>query len=152
VVTAQDLGLTDDGPDAPLAGGRVSHVGQPVAAVLAETPEAAADAAEAVVVEYEALPAVTRVAAALGEGAPRVLPESGAASEEAAAHGAGGGQEAENAPARPPNMTNRIELERGDVDAALAAADVVARGTYRMARVHHAYMEPHVVTASWQPD
>src|SRR5262245_33002901 len=80
VVTARDLGLSEDGPDAILAAGRVSHVGQPVAAVVAETPEAAADAAEAVEVEYDQLPGVYQVAAALGADAPRVLPEAAAAS------------------------------------------------------------------------
>src|SRR5256885_6451819 len=32
VLTAGDLGLTEEGPDAPLARDRVYHVGQPVAA------------------------------------------------------------------------------------------------------------------------
>src|SRR5437660_985199 len=148
VLTARDLGLTEEGPDAPLANGRVCHVGQPVAAVIAETPQAASDGAELVEVEYDALPAVTEVAEALGDGAPRVLPESAAASEEASAHGAGGGPAADGGEAQPRNVTSRVEVRRGDVDAALAASDVVVAGTYRMARVHHAFLEPHVVTAA----
>src|SRR5258706_8133336 len=48
VLTANDLGLDDkkpDDPEQPLARSRVFHVGQPVAAVVADTPEAAAHAA-----------------------------------------------------------------------------------------------------------
>lgn len=44
-------------PRPVLAGDRVRHVGQPVAFTFAETPEAARDAAERIVVEYDPLPA-----------------------------------------------------------------------------------------------
>ncbi len=44
-------------PRCALATGRARHVGDPVAFVVAETPLAARDAAEAVVVEIDALPA-----------------------------------------------------------------------------------------------
>jgi carbon-monoxide dehydrogenase large subunit len=47
-----------------------------VAAIIAETPAAARDGAEAVVVEYETLPAVTGLAAAAAPGAPLVWPEA----------------------------------------------------------------------------
>ncbi|HVL35781.1 MAG TPA: xanthine dehydrogenase family protein molybdopterin-binding subunit, partial [Burkholderiales bacterium] len=50
---------------------RVRHVGEPVALVVAETPAHAADAAELIEVDYEALPAVT-LEDALRPGAPRV--------------------------------------------------------------------------------
>ncbi|HEX7006839.1 MAG TPA: xanthine dehydrogenase family protein molybdopterin-binding subunit, partial [Alphaproteobacteria bacterium] len=54
----------------------VRHVGDGVAAVVAETPAAARDAAELIVVDYESLPAVTATAAAAAEGAPAVWPEA----------------------------------------------------------------------------
>src|SRR6266545_882627 len=60
-----------------LAEGRVRHVGEPVAVVAAETAEAAADGAEAVVVQYEPLPAVIDPEAALRPGAPLLYPEVG---------------------------------------------------------------------------
>ncbi|MEX2649670.1 MAG: xanthine dehydrogenase family protein molybdopterin-binding subunit [Alphaproteobacteria bacterium] len=59
-----------------LALDRVRHVGQSVACVVAETIEAARDAAEAIDVDYEALPAVTDTAAAVEPGAPLVWPEA----------------------------------------------------------------------------
>jgi aerobic carbon-monoxide dehydrogenase large subunit len=59
-----------------LATDRVRHVGDPVAVVVAETPLAAADGAEAVWVEYESLPAIADTEAALNEDAPQVWPEA----------------------------------------------------------------------------
>jgi len=50
------------GPQPLLAGRKVRHVGEPVAVIVAETRALAMDAAEAVIVEYETLPAVTGVA------------------------------------------------------------------------------------------
>src|SRR5205823_9344402 len=49
-----------DTPRPVLALGKVRHVGQPVALVVAETLAKARDAAEAIDVQYDPLPAVTR--------------------------------------------------------------------------------------------
>jgi aerobic carbon-monoxide dehydrogenase large subunit len=51
-------------PYPPLAQGKVRHVGERVAVVIAETPEQARDAAEMVTVDYEELPAVIDLAKA----------------------------------------------------------------------------------------
>ena len=56
----------------PLAVGRVSHVGNAVAVVLADSPSIARDAADAVVVEYEDHPAVAEAIDAIKPGAPQV--------------------------------------------------------------------------------
>jgi carbon-monoxide dehydrogenase large subunit len=63
-------------PRTPLAEDRVFYVGQPVAAVVAETPVQAQDAAELANVDYEALPCVVDAKAALAPGAPLVWPEA----------------------------------------------------------------------------
>lgn len=63
-------------PRQPLAVDTVRHVGQAVAAVLAETREVAQDAAEAIVIDYEELPAVVDPKAAIAGGAPAVWPEA----------------------------------------------------------------------------
>jgi carbon-monoxide dehydrogenase large subunit len=55
-----------------LAHGKVRHVGDPIAAVVAESREAARDAAEAIVLDIEELPAVVDMKAALEDGAPKV--------------------------------------------------------------------------------
>ncbi len=54
----------------------VRHVGQAVAVVIAETKNQARDAAEAVAVDYEELPAVVSVKAAIAPGAPQLHPEA----------------------------------------------------------------------------
>jgi carbon-monoxide dehydrogenase large subunit len=59
-----------------LARGIVRHVGDPVAFVVAETPAQARDAAELVVVDYEALPAITDAKAATAPRAPQLWPEA----------------------------------------------------------------------------
>ncbi|QJR14782.1 xanthine dehydrogenase family protein molybdopterin-binding subunit [Usitatibacter palustris] len=59
-----------------LAVGKVRHVGDQVAIVIAETLNEARDAAEKVEVEYEPLPAVIDVRSALAKGAPAVHDEA----------------------------------------------------------------------------
>ena len=59
-------------PRPVLANGRVRHVGDPVAFVVAETLSQARDAAEAIAVDYAALPAVVETREAARDGAPQV--------------------------------------------------------------------------------
>jgi carbon-monoxide dehydrogenase large subunit len=59
-----------------LAKGRVRHLGEPVAAIIAESKAAGLDAAEAIIVDYEALPAVVDMHEAIAEGAPALCPEA----------------------------------------------------------------------------
>ena len=59
-------------PRPVLAQGRVRHVGEPLALVVAERAELAQDAAEAVSVEYRDLPAVVDARDALAAGAPQL--------------------------------------------------------------------------------
>src|SRR5262249_17393903 len=93
-------GLTD-ALQYPLARDKVRYVGDPVAVVVAEDRYRAEDGADAVIVHYEPLPALTSVAAALADDAP-VL-------HDALGH----------------NVACRFEQRVGDVAAALAAADLV---------------------------
>ncbi|MDH3681248.1 MAG: xanthine dehydrogenase family protein molybdopterin-binding subunit [Acidimicrobiia bacterium] len=60
-----------------LAKGKVRFVGDIVAAVVADTREIAADAVEAVVVDYDPLPAVTDMEAAMADGAPVLFEDHG---------------------------------------------------------------------------
>lgn len=98
-----------------LARDRVRYVGEPVAVVAATDPETAAEAVNLVEVEYEPLPGVYRPEDALADGAPLVHDEG--------------------------NVLVNWHLDRGDVDAAFAAADVVVDHTYRSQHVEHAYLE-----------
>ena len=63
-------------PRYALARGRVRHVGDPVALVVAETRELARDAAELIAVDYRPLDAVADASAALAPGAPLVWDEA----------------------------------------------------------------------------
>ncbi len=86
VITAADIDLapqTTSNPRVPESMGRpllatdtVRFVGELVAAVVAETQSQAIDAAEAVVVDYDPLPAVADALVALTESAPRLFPET----------------------------------------------------------------------------
>ncbi len=104
-----------------LADGRVRMVGDPVALVAAETPEAAREAARRVRVVYERLPAVFDPEQALADGAPPV-------------HERG-------------NLCFEQRVERGDWERALAGAHVVVERTYRTAFIEHAYIEPEASVA-----
>src|SRR3954467_9229164 len=59
-----------------MASETVRFVGQGVAVVIAETRNQARDAAEAVVVDYEELPAAADIKAAIAQGAPQLHPEA----------------------------------------------------------------------------
>src|SRR5690349_17916850 len=62
-------------PRPVLAQGKVRHVGECVACVVADSPLVAQDAAEIVAVEYRELPAVTVAEKALAPGAPQLHAE-----------------------------------------------------------------------------
>jgi len=59
-------------PHPVLATGEVRHVGDPVAFIVAETHQAARDAAEAIMVDYDVLPSSTDLGATLDADAPAV--------------------------------------------------------------------------------
>jgi carbon-monoxide dehydrogenase large subunit len=63
-------------PTPALVRDRVAMLGDPVAAVVAETPMQAKDAAELIAVDYEPLPAVTDTAQTVAPGAPAVWREA----------------------------------------------------------------------------
>jgi CO/xanthine dehydrogenase Mo-binding subunit len=98
-----------------LARDRVRFQGEPVVAIAAETPEAAAAAAERVRVEYEPLPGVYDPIAALEPGAPHV-------------HEGG-------------NVLRRWHLRQGDIAEGFRRAEVVVEHAYRTPFVDHAYLE-----------
>src|SRR5471032_3618728 len=107
----------------------VRYVGEAVAAIVADTREQAADAAELVDVEYEQLPAVTEIDDALKPGAPQVW------------KGAPG---------------NRVGFNRfGDAakaDAAFAAAAQVVKVDVVHQRLIVNAMEPRAIMAEWDGD
>jgi len=153
VVTGRDLPeLELAGPDLPLAVERVFYVGQPVAAVIATSETAAHDGAAALEVDLEPLEVVSDPLDAMRDESAIVLDVEEEASEgDASMHGAG--TDAESEPVeKPRNVSSVAAARRGDVAAALAASDVVVKGTYDIAGVHHTAMEPHVSIVRPEPE
>ncbi len=74
-ITSRDGSVMQEPKHPILAEGKVRHVGDPICAVVAETLAQARDAAEAIVVEIEDLPAVVNMKAALAEDVPKVHDE-----------------------------------------------------------------------------
>ncbi len=126
VLTARDVGprnsvhlIHDDWPI--LADGRVNHVGEPVALVVAPTLARARAAAQLIKVSYAAQKPVLDLTEAL-QGDPRT-----------------GGRL---------NVLAKCDTQRGDVDAGFASADVIIEGEYSTGHQEHAYIEPHGVMAT----
>jgi aerobic carbon-monoxide dehydrogenase large subunit len=111
----------------PLAKGKVRHAGEPVAVVIAADRYAARDAADAVVVDYEQLPAAIGTDAALAEGAPVVHDEC------------------------PDNVALVLAHRTDGIDDAFAAAEVVVEHTLHNQRLIHVPIEPRGVVADWNP-
>ncbi|HYM67093.1 MAG TPA: xanthine dehydrogenase family protein, partial [Patescibacteria group bacterium] len=153
VLGGSDLPEVDiAGPDKPLAVDRVYYAGQPVVAVIAESAAAAEDGAALVEIEYDELPPVVELDVATLDTAPLVMPaDDESEADEASIHGASAA--ADGAPdERPRNVSGIAHLKRGDVESALAKADVVVKASYRIAGVHHAFLEPHVCSVRPEPD
>lgn len=72
----KDGTLMPSPPYYPLARERVRHVGDPIAVVIADTPEIAAEAAEIVQIEYELLPVSADTITARDAGQPELWPEA----------------------------------------------------------------------------
>ena len=157
VLTHADLPLAGGSGRAaePLAREEIVWAGQPVALVVAETEAAAEDGAALVDVETEWLEPVLDLEAALADDAPaaRLTERAGDDESAASAHGGNDDDDAARGPSGgSPNVAARQRLQRGDVDAGLAAADHVVRGRFRTSWVHQAYLEPQSALAWVDPD
>ncbi len=120
-------GLTSGGAVAenrpPLEDEEILHVGQYVAAVVAETVEQATYAAGRLRIEYERAPFGVAIDDAE---IPGYHPKESNGEE--------------------------LQLERGDADKALAEAEVRVDETYSTPNEHPCAMEPHATIASWSGD
>jgi CO/xanthine dehydrogenase Mo-binding subunit len=117
---------------------KVRFHGEQVAAVAAETAAAAAAAVEAIAIEYEELPVVADVEAAIAPGSPLVTVRE---IVPGLFHGLG-----ELEP-RDGNVCYRYRLDKGEPEAVFAHADVVVEGEYTFPAVYQYAMETHTVIA-----
>ncbi len=132
VFTAKDVPNNEYGlimPDQPVLCGpgsnkpyadRVRFIGDQVALVVAETEEIAAKARDLIEVEYEDLPVVTDMEAAMQEGAPLLHPDRGS------------------------NVLCHYRIRKGNVEEAFKRCDVIVEGEYRTPAQEHAYLQPDI--------
>ncbi len=118
---------------------KVLFEGHPVAAVAATSKTIAEEALGLIEVDYEVLPHVIDVEDAMKPDAPLLF-------EDMITRGI------EPAPDRPSNISKRIELKIGDVEAGFAAADEIVESSFKTAPVHQGYIEPQACLARFDTD
>ena len=122
-----------------MARDKVLYDGHAVAAVAATSLRAAQRAAALVKVDYEILPHVLDVDAAMAPDAPllhETMMTTGLATP----------------PTSPSNIAKRVEFMIGDTVAGFAAADVIIEREYKTQPVHQGYIEPHAAIADASED
>lgn len=125
----------------------VRYHGQPIAAVAAVSTRAAKAAAKLVRIEYERLPHVTSLEAAMQDDAPVVF---AGPTEQAATAGGGGA-----APGLPQEGNRRGPARggpRGDVQQGFAQADEIVTREYSTQVQTHTPMETHGLVADWRDE
>jgi aldehyde oxidoreductase len=132
VMTATDIKGTNrlkmNMPDRPiLCDTKVRYIGDPVAAVLAETREQAVAATQAVKVDYELLPVMMTPEGALAEGALQIDPDR-------------------------PNLCYSQPQIRGDAETALAQSAAVVETDFSTQTNHQAALEPEACVAYLEED
>lgn len=118
---------------------KVRFVGDRVAAVAAESVEAADLAVKAIQVEWEVLPAILDPRQSMDEGAVVIHDEPEARMPIPVPYD----------PSK--NLAAQCSAEVGDVDAALSGSDVVVEREFSIQQASHCCMEPHVSMAWLDP-
>jgi CO/xanthine dehydrogenase Mo-binding subunit len=113
-----------------MAKGKALYEGHAVAAVAAISPAIAEQALDLIEVEYEPLPYVMDVEAAMAPDAPLLHDDIFTAG-------------VEPKPTTPSNVSKIVRFAKGDVEAGFREADVVVERRYTTKPVHQAYIEPH---------
>ena len=138
---------------------KVRHVGDRVAAVIAETLEAAKEAVKKIKVDYEVLPAVFTVEEAMAPGAPLVHNgiveyRSGAPADLAEYNSKAGDPREGKVIYQFPlhadihkNIAASNKGEIGNVDEAFAHSDAVVEATYQTTQIQHTPLETHICFA-----
>ena len=107
-----------------VVGDSTLYLGQPIAAVTAETPEAAAEGARAVAVTLTELPWAVTAEQSLAPDAPKVNPRG--------------------------NIGRERTQEEGDIEAGFAASDAIVEATYTIPIQHHSCLETHGMVVDYR--
>lgn len=145
VITRDDFREVTDDPDLRrvlhnvMARDKALYDGHAVAAVAATSKAIAERALTLIEVDYEVLPHVTDVDAAMAEDAPILHQDLFTAG-------------VDPVPSRPSNIAQCYEFGHGDVEQGFVEADVVIERSFKTAATHQGYIEPHACLASVGPD
>lgn len=121
---------------------KARYIGDRVAAVAAESREAAEEASGLIDVEYEELPAVFDPLKAMEPGAP-ILHDDPAAYD---------GAPQDIMVKDIPNVVNRLTWKKGDIDRGFREADLVIDHTFRVPVRHQGYIEPQAFLVAVEED
>ena len=123
-----------------LAKDRLRFIGEKVAAIAAETPDIAEEAAGLIDVEYKELPAVFDSREAMQEGAP-ILHEHLSSYDHAP----------QPMPAFP-NVHSHVKWRIGDCQKGFTESDFVFEQSFTTQRSHQGYLEPHACMVCHGPE
>jgi CO/xanthine dehydrogenase Mo-binding subunit len=116
-----------------MARDKALFAGHPVAAIAATTQQIAADALQLIEVDYEVLPWVIDVEAAMKPDAPILHDHI-------------------RYEGKPSNIAGKLEHKLGDIDAGFAKADIIIERSFKTEPVHQGYIEPHACLVSVSGD
>jgi CO/xanthine dehydrogenase Mo-binding subunit len=122
-----------------IARNKVLYEGHAIAAVAATTQAIANEALDLIDVQYEVLPFVIDVEAAMAPDAPVLHDDLITAG-------------VEPKPTKPSNIAKVVTFRKGDVEAGFRGCDVIVEGRYTTQPVHQGYIEPHACLATYAPD
>ena len=117
--------------------------GQAIAAVAASDPPLAEDAAMAIEVEYEVLPAVMSIDEAESADAPLLHDPAFTADVPGLFEPVNG---------RQTNRARQLEIKLGDVAQGFAESEVIIEREFSTSSAHQGYIEPHTATALWNQE
>ena len=121
---------------------KVRYIGDKIAAVAAETREAAEEAVGLIEVEYEELPAVFDPLKAMEPGAP-ILHDDASVYD---------GAPQAIMVRDIPNVCNRLTWKKGDIDQGFRESDRVIEHTFRIPLRHQGYIEPQAFLVAVEDD
>src|SRR5215470_13927399 len=121
---------------------KVRYIGDKVAAIAAETSDAAEEAIGVIAVQYEELPAVFDPLKAMEPGAP-LLHDDPSGYE---------GAPKDIMVKDIPNVCNRLTWKKGDIDQGFRESDLVIEHTFRVPLRHQGYIEPQAFLVAIEED
>ncbi|MGH7988131.1 MAG: xanthine dehydrogenase family protein molybdopterin-binding subunit [Candidatus Binataceae bacterium] len=120
-----------------LARGKVLYDGHAIAAVAATSPHIAEEALRLIEVEYEILPPVMTVEAAMKPDAPILIASL---------------RNKDDGPDKQTNVAGHLQFKRGDIAEGFKQADYVIEREFKTAMVHQGYIEPHNAVGIYNAD